>query len=127
MKVLIVDGYNIIHRISRLESLLNKSLQASRSGLEGMLRIYASKQRTIEKIYVVYDGKSELYAESGGRGLLCIVYTAKGQSADEVIVSMLKRIVLTKLSLVSWNALNITQTVQRQKILNAPNVCILAQ
>lgn len=57
METLIVDGYNIIYKVPELEKLLDKSLETARAGLEGMLERYRAKQRSVGRIYIVYDGK----------------------------------------------------------------------
>ena len=92
MKYLIIDGYNIIHKIRGLEELLDKSLEAARAGLEDLLLSYRSRQRSIQRIYVVYDGKGGLYSESAGKGILHITYSADGQTGDDAMVEIMKKI-----------------------------------
>jgi len=86
---LIVDGYNLIRQSSRLQILDAMDLQAGREALLELLSHYQS--RSHHRITVVFDGW-----QGGGlqetrdrhQGLL-IVYSRRGERADEVIKRLL--------------------------------------
>jgi len=87
---LIVDGYNIIHAIPEIENELNKDLISARKALEAALKRYQIGEKSICRIYVVYDGKGESGQDIEDMGLVKNIYTSKGVSADAEIVNMLK-------------------------------------
>ncbi|MBU4377179.1 MAG: NYN domain-containing protein [Candidatus Omnitrophica bacterium] len=86
---LIVDGYNIIHALPELESELEKSLMSSRRALTEALKRYQAGERSIKRIYVVYDSK-EGTGDIEDLGLVKNLYAPKGSSADSEIVRILK-------------------------------------
>lgn len=59
MKALVVDGYNAIHKIRCLESLLDESLHEAREALTELALDYKRKTGGIAEVYVVFDGKDE--------------------------------------------------------------------
>jgi predicted RNA-binding protein with PIN domain len=86
---LIVDGYNLIRQSSQLQILDAMDLQAGREALLELLAHYRS--RSHHRMTVVFDGwQSGDLKESRDRyqGLL-IVYSRRGERADEVIKRML--------------------------------------
>ncbi len=91
-ETLIVDGYNIIYAIPEIENELNKDLISARNALEAALRVYRAAERSIRRIYVVYDGKGESGLDIEDKGIVKNVYTAKNTSADIEIVNILKKI-----------------------------------
>lgn len=87
---LIVDGYNIIYALPELESELDKSLVSARLALANLLQRYQGGERSIKRIYVVYDSREG----AGGMedlGLVKNLYASKEGSADSEIVRILKR------------------------------------
>ena len=86
---LIVDGYNLIRQSSQLHILDAMDLQAGREALLELLAHYRS--RSHHRITVVFDGwQGGDLKESRDRhqGLL-IVYSRRGERADEVIKRLL--------------------------------------
>ncbi len=59
MKALVVDGYNAIYKIPRLQRLLDQSLAQARKGVTALARNYKRRCGGIGKICVVFDGKDE--------------------------------------------------------------------
>jgi len=59
MKVLIVDGYNAIHKIPEIDSLLDDSLEEARKAITEMAREYQRKSGGISEVFVVFDGRDE--------------------------------------------------------------------
>ncbi|OGW76874.1 MAG: hypothetical protein A3I73_06500 [Omnitrophica bacterium RIFCSPLOWO2_02_FULL_45_16] len=59
MKVLIVDGYNAIHKIPRIDSLLDDSLEEAREAITKLAKEYQRRSGGIAEVYVVFDGRDE--------------------------------------------------------------------
>lgn len=59
MKVLIVDGYNAIHKIPEIDSLMDESLEEARNAITALAKEYQRRTGGIAEVYVVFDGKNE--------------------------------------------------------------------
>ena len=59
MKVLIVDGYNAIHKIPEVDDLLDESLEAARHAITDLAREYQRRHGGIAEVHVVFDGRDE--------------------------------------------------------------------
>src|SRR5436305_8109951 len=84
---IIIDGYNVIRADSRLQSLERVSLEHAR---EVLVRTLASAPRlTNDHIVVVFDGREgyRTHVHSRRVGRIDTLYSARGQTADEVIVT----------------------------------------
>ena len=90
IETLIVDGYNIIHAIPQLETELDGALKNARSALEKMLRNYQATEKSIRRIYVIYDSKNRGGGETEDLGLVKNIYASSEGNADGEIVNMLK-------------------------------------
>lgn len=87
MRYIIVDGYNVIRADSRLQSLERTSLEHAR---EVLVQTLASSPRLAnDRVVVVFDGThgTRQHVHGHNRGRVVITYSARGQSADDVIVS----------------------------------------
>jgi predicted RNA-binding protein with PIN domain len=58
-KVLIIDGYNAIHKIPELDDLLDVSLEEARAAITRLANDYKRRDGGIAEVYVVFDGKDE--------------------------------------------------------------------
>jgi predicted RNA-binding protein with PIN domain len=88
---LIVDGYNLIRQSPRLQLLDAMDLQAGREALLESLAHYRS--RSHHQITVVFDGWQRGDLKEGRdryQGLL-IIYSRRGERADEVIKRLLQQ------------------------------------
>lgn len=86
---LIVDGYNVIRQSSRLQLLDSMDLQAGREALLELLAHYRSRSR--HQVTVVFDGWQHGDVKEGRdrrQGIL-IIYSRRGERADEVIKRLL--------------------------------------
>ena len=83
MLPLLIDGYNLLHKIFRDSS---SSLEEQRGALLKQLGPYQSAKSV--PITVVFDGSSEafLFSPRDKYGAIEIVYTHQGQSADQWII-----------------------------------------
>jgi len=86
---LIVDGYNLIRQSSQLQILDAMDLQAGREALLELLAHYRS--RSHHRITVVFDGwqRGDLKESRDRYQGLLIVYSRRGERADEVIKRLL--------------------------------------
>jgi hypothetical protein len=88
---LIVDGYNVIRQSPRLQVLDVMDLQAGREALLELLAHY--RRRSHHQITVVFDGwQHGDLKESRDRyeGIL-VIYSRRGERADEVMKRLLNR------------------------------------
>lgn len=90
IEVLIVDGYNVIHAVPALEHSLKCSLKKARSLLEEALRQYQSKEKSIKRVYVVYDSRANTEKRLEDLGLIKNIFVSSSSNADSEIVSLLK-------------------------------------
>ena len=59
MKVLIVDGYNAIHKIPEVDDLMDESLEDARNAITDLAREYQRRHGGIAEVHVVFDGRDE--------------------------------------------------------------------
>ena len=93
MRQIIIDGYNVIRADPRLHSLESMSLQTARDVL---VRTLASSPRLAnDRILVVFDGRggTRTHVHSHRVGRIDTLYSARGQTADEVIVQQATNLV----------------------------------
>ncbi|NQU74469.1 MAG: NYN domain-containing protein [Candidatus Omnitrophica bacterium] len=91
MRTLIIDGYNVIHKIPQIEDLLDESLEAARIGLIRLLSEFKDSRKDVEHIYVVFDGKAEMFDEEVPVGpAITAIYTHSKKSADNKILELIK-------------------------------------
>lgn len=86
MRHIIVDGYNVIRADPRLQSLERSSLEQAR---EVLARTLSSSPRLArDRITVVFDGARGTRTHVHGHriGRVDVVYSARGETADDVIV-----------------------------------------
>jgi len=84
---IIIDGYNVIRADPRLQWLEQGSMQHARNVL---VQTLASSPRLVnDDIVVVFDGRggTRAHVHSHKMGRIMTLYSARGQSADDVIVS----------------------------------------
>lgn len=67
MKVLIVDGYNAIHKIPEIDDLLDESLEDARNAITDLAREYQRHHGGIAEVHVVFDGQDEYRGLSFGK------------------------------------------------------------
>jgi len=83
---IIIDGYNVVFTDTALRRIAVKDRARAREALVTKVRSYISDRDV--QVTIVFDGRgSYLDAEAVMPGRLQIVYSAEGQTADEVIVS----------------------------------------
>jgi predicted RNA-binding protein with PIN domain len=91
MEILILDGYNVIHKIPKLEKHLNISYEDARMVLINFIKIWKYEHKFNDKIYIVFDGEDGFIKQSETfyNNIICI-FTKTGEEADDYIVSMVR-------------------------------------
>lgn len=91
MKKLILDGYNVIHKIPELYALLKTDLERARDGLAKYLISWSRQNNFSGQLYIVFDGQSGISKPRGTEpsGVKC-VFTPTNQTADDRIIRMVK-------------------------------------
>lgn len=87
MRQLILDGYNIIHKIPELEENLGSSLESARAALAGFMAGWKSRHARNCSICIVFDARGGENNDEILCGIKCVY--AKG-GADDFIISMVK-------------------------------------
>ena len=90
MQKMIVDGYNVLHADPDLKQMIRGNLQKARQNLVRRVTDYLGNRRV--QVTLVFDGRgglTDVDVEIPGR--LQVVYSAAGQTADELIVGILER------------------------------------
>lgn len=64
MKALVIDGYNVLHKIPHLRPLLDKDLREARRALTELALDYQRKVGGIAEVKVVFDGKDIYHDQS---------------------------------------------------------------
>lgn len=87
MKVYLIDGYNLIHRLPGLRSEMSRGLEAARRRLETQCLTLLSR-KDVRAAYIIYDGQEEGYEKRSSA--LYVVYTRRKQSADSRILEWVR-------------------------------------
>ena len=91
MRVLILDGYNVIHAIPELERQLDRSLEAAREALIGHCCAYQASRGDVQEIYVVFDGReTDEQAPTRRQPRVTVMFTPKREEADDRILHLIK-------------------------------------
>lgn len=87
---LIIDGYNLIRQSPFLQEMDARELELGREALLGILATYR-QSRPQHKITVVFDGweRGDWKESRDRRAGMVIVYSRRGERADEVIKRLL--------------------------------------
>jgi len=90
MKLLLLDGYNIIHKVPEIAAQLNSSLEKARQCLANFIMTWKKQHAYNGKICIVFDGMSNGASNSASLcGIKCL-YTSTKQEADDRIISMVR-------------------------------------
>ncbi len=87
----IVDGYNVIHRVPRFKAQLDRSLQAGREALLRYCSEWKARRRDVDRFFVVFDGDSSIIdgdVTASAPGVRAL-YSKTGETADRRIRRML--------------------------------------
>ncbi|GEM_PF-605828 len=87
--LLLVDGYNVIHKIEDLRVRLSVSLESARTGLAGVVAGWRFKHPGFE-CRIVFDGKDSKDERNASVSGVPCTFTAGGRDADDEILSVIK-------------------------------------
>lgn len=59
MKILVVDGYNVINKIRDLSEIADRSLKDARYAVTELSNEYKKRDGSISEVYVVFDGQNQ--------------------------------------------------------------------
>jgi hypothetical protein len=80
--IVVIDGYNVIRRISSLNNIFERSITASREGLLHYCVRWKSGRNDIGQVLVVFDGDSSVGgSEEGFRPGVRSCFTKSGEEA----------------------------------------------
>lgn len=86
--LILIDGYNVIRNTPGLLSAHERSVAAGRDAL--LAQVIATYRHTPHTVVVVFDGDgaSERAEAASRSGRIRVIYTARGQSADDTLVRL---------------------------------------
>lgn len=88
-RIYIIDGYNLIHKSSRLKKIFLEKPELARENLVSMLSDFFSKRR--EKCIVVFDGNLNLPSSLSTPDVRVVFSTPPHKADDEI-----KKIIMSK-------------------------------
>jgi len=88
-RIVIIDGYNVLHRMPRWKAQLEVSLERGREALLAYCRHWMQARGDVWLFCVVFDGDSSVTAShtSSGPGVR-VVYSRTGETADDRILEI---------------------------------------
>lgn len=88
--IMILDAYNILHRVRHWKPLLDTSLESAREALLGYCRRWMLHRGDVWLFVVVFDGQSSVVggASTAGPGIR-VVYSPTEQTADDCILDII--------------------------------------
>ena len=90
---IIVDGYNVIHRVPRFKEQMERSLEGGREALLRYCCEWKARRRDVDRFYVVFDGDSSVIGgerAASAPGVRAL-YSKTGETADLRIRRMLEQ------------------------------------
>lgn len=113
--MLIIDGYNLLFAVFRQPI---KSIETTREELLELLTAYCAKNR--KRATVFFDsarcGDVFKHARSVRRGDLTVIYTARGETADEAIIERVREAKDKKSMTVITSDLEIIRAAEEVKV-----------
>ncbi len=90
-RIMILDAYNILHRVPAWKPMLDQSLEAARATLLGYCRRWMMARKDVWLFVAVFDGDSAITGgqSSAGPGVR-VVYSASGEAADDRILEIVR-------------------------------------
>jgi predicted RNA-binding protein with PIN domain len=89
--VMIVDGYNVIHRVPALRARLEDGLEAARRTLIQYCSEWMDRRRDVWLFFLVFDGDTEVHGqEMGGAPSVRQIFTQTGEAADDRILHIVE-------------------------------------
>ncbi len=127
VRQIIVDGYNVIRADPRLQSFERVSLEYARDVL---VQTLASSPRLCrDRVTVVFDGTfgNRAHVQSRRMGRIETLYSARGQTADEVIVEQARFLARTGQVVVVSNDVEVRERCRAEGALVSGSENLLSQ
>ncbi len=88
--IMILDGYNILHRVPRWSQMLERSLEQAREQVLGYCRRWMATRGDVWLFCVVFDGDSGSGGglRSAGAGIR-VFFSRSGQTADDRLLTII--------------------------------------
>jgi predicted RNA-binding protein with PIN domain len=90
MVTLVLDGYNVIHAVPELARRLDQSLEAAREALIEFCQAYRAKRGDVAQLCIVFDGDDAYAGPGPARAGVAVLFTRRGEEADERILSLIR-------------------------------------
>ncbi len=88
---MILDGYNIIHKVHAFREQLADSGEAGRRALLAYCREWMTRRRDVGLFLVVFDGGPSVNgAQEGAAPGIRVIYSNRGETADDRIHELLR-------------------------------------
>lgn len=88
-RIMIVDGYNVIHLAPEFETRLRKSLEDRRISLINFCTSWLGNRKDVSEFIIVFDGDSSVLGDRAqSRSRARVIYTNTGESADSRIIAL---------------------------------------
>ncbi|MFU8780823.1 MAG: NYN domain-containing protein [Kiritimatiellia bacterium] len=90
-QIMVLDAYNILHRVPRWTGVLEQSLESGREQLLGYCRRWMAERGDVWLFCVVFDGDSGVTGglRSAGAGVR-VFFSRSGQTADDRLLAILE-------------------------------------
>ncbi len=86
----LIDGYNVLHRVPAWSEQLERSLERARESLLVYCSAWRQRHRDVDRVVVVFDGDSSVAdGRTGSAPGVLALYTESGETADRRIMSLL--------------------------------------
>ncbi len=92
MLKILVDGYNVMHKMKSIKPLLRSNLEASRETFVETMQSYLKGGGASVRMVVVFDGKNDPAHSSGftrEHGRLKIMFSRPPKTADTLLVQLM--------------------------------------
>jgi predicted RNA-binding protein with PIN domain len=106
-KKIIVDGYNLIHKIPNLKSLLHRDLEQTRERLITLLGSYGERRKV--EVVITFDGTLLHSGHSLNTPKIKVLFSRPPQKADQLIKSLIEQTKHKKLLMVVSSDREITR------------------
>ncbi len=91
-RTIIIDGYNLMQRVKGFGRALDDSLESARRALIGTVGRYLARKRLFDKTVIVFDGARNMGEFKNFKvGAVSVVFSAFRESADDRIISLIKK------------------------------------
>jgi hypothetical protein len=88
--IVILDAWNLIHRVPRLRPSRAGGPESARRALVGFCAEWLSRRRDVGQFWLVFDGGAPAYDDEPAAGIR-VIHSGAGVTADDAIVRLVER------------------------------------